>query len=133
MQPRRDMDLVRALLLRLEAWQMEAGDVFSIPPDDPHLAVDGYEPAQIEYHLSLLRGERFIDCPGSQPMLGITFAGVTWKGHDFLDQIRDPAIWNETKEGLRKAGGFSFDLLNALAKGFIKKKIEQHTGIQLDL
>ena len=66
-------------------------------------------------------------------MLGITFAGLTWKGHDFLDQIRDPAIWSATKEGVKKAGGFSVDILKALAKGLIKKKIEEHTGVQLDL
>jgi hypothetical protein len=127
------MDLVRELLLKLEAWQMEMGDVFLIPPDDPGLAVSGSDPAQIEYHLSLLRAERLIDCPGSQPMLGITFAGLTWKGHDFLDSIRDPEIWHTTKEGARRAGGFSLDLLSALAKGLIKNKIEEHTGVKLDI
>jgi hypothetical protein len=32
---------------------------------------------------------------------------------------------------VKKAGGFSLELLSALAKGLIKKKIEEHTGIQL--
>src|SRR5471030_1666510 len=103
MQPKRDMDLVRELLLRLESLQMEMGDVFSIPPDDPEIAVDGYDTAQIEYHLSLLRGEQLIDCPGSQPMLGITFSGLTWKGHDFLDSVRSPEIWEKTKKGAEVA------------------------------
>lgn len=52
---------------------------------------------------------------------------------DFLDTIRDPSIWRETKAGAKKAGGFSLDLLKALAKGLVKKKIEQHTGVELDL
>jgi hypothetical protein len=65
--------------------------------------------------------------------LSITFAGLTWAGHDFLDSVRDSEIWRATKEGAQKAGGFSLELLAALAKGLIKKKIEQHTGIQLDL
>lgn len=130
---KRDMDLVRELLLRLENWQMEMGDVFVISPEDQGLAVPGYDSAQIEYHLSLLRSAGMIECPGSQPMLGITFSGLTWNGHDLIDSIGDPEIWKATKEGARKAGGFSVDLLGALAKGLIKKQIEKHTGIQLDL
>lgn len=133
MQPKRDMDLVRELLLRLENLQMEMGDVFVISPEDPGLAVPGYDSAQIEYHLSLLRSVGMIECPGCQPGLGITFSGLTWNGHDFLDSIRDPEIWRATKEGARRAGGFSVDLLGALAKGLIKKQIEKHTGVQLDL
>lgn len=58
---------------------------------------------------------------------------LTWQGHDFLDKVRDPEIWHATKEGAKKAGGFSLELLGALAKGFLKKKIEAHTGVDLDL
>jgi len=131
MQPKRDMDLVRELLLKLEAWQMEMGDVFSIPPNDPGIAVPGYDEAQIEYHLSLMRENGLINCPGSQPSLGIMFAGLTWEGHDFLDSVRDPAVWTKTKQGALAAGGFTADLLKDLAKGFIKKQIEDRTGIKL--
>lgn len=52
-------------------------------------------------------------------------------GHDFLDSIRDPDVWNKTKKGALAAGGFTLNLLNDLAKGFIKKKIEDSTGIML--
>ncbi|MGZ5043196.1 MAG: DUF2513 domain-containing protein [Methylobacter sp.] len=56
---------------------------------------------------------------------------LTWQGHDFLGPVRDPVIWQETKEGAKKAGGFSLELLRALAKGLVKEKIEEHTGVQL--
>jgi hypothetical protein len=58
---------------------------------------------------------------------------LTWEGHEFLDNIRDPDVWRRTKEGAKEVGGFSLELLGALAKGFVKKKIEEHTGIELDL
>jgi hypothetical protein len=32
---------------------------------------------------------------------------------------------------VKKAGGFSLELLGDLAKGLLKKKIEDHTGVQL--
>ena len=57
---------------------------------------------------------------------------LTWAGHDFVDAIRDPQIWNETRKGLEYAGSFTLDLVKALAKGFITKKIEEHTGVKLE-
>ena len=52
-------------------------------------------------------------------------------GHDFLDSIRDPDVWDKTKKGALAAGGFAMDLLKKLATGFVKKKIEDSTGIKL--
>jgi hypothetical protein len=84
---------------------MERGDVFSIAPNDEEIAVDGYDVAQIEYHLSMLRDQRLINCPGSQPMIGITFSGLTWQGHDFLDSVRDPEIWEKDKKRGKRGQG----------------------------
>ena len=128
---KRDMDLIRELLLKLESVPSEMGDVFSFSPEDKEVSVEGYTPAQIEYHLSLLREIRFIECPGSQPMLGITFSGLTWAGHDYIDAVRDPDIWRKTKQGAEAAGGFTIDILRDLAKGFIKTQIKRHTGVDL--
>lgn len=58
---------------------------------------------------------------------------LTWEGCDFLDSIRDEQVWRKTKEGVKQAGGFTFELLKSLAKGLLKRKIEDHTGIELNL
>jgi Hypothetical protein (DUF2513) len=129
----RDMDLIRELLLRLEAIPIRAGGVVHITPDVDELSVPGKSADEIDYHLSLIEKAGLIDNGGMEPMVGIGFRALTWAGHDFLDSVRDPAIWRDTKEGARRAGGFSVELLTALAKGFIKKKIEQHTGINVDI
>jgi hypothetical protein len=128
---KRDMDLIRGLLLKLESFPLKAGDVFIIGPGDNEVAMEGYNEDQIEYHLSLLREINFVDCPGSQPMLGITFRGLTWAGHDYLDAVRDPEIWKKTKQGVEAAGGFTVDLVRELAKGLIKTQIEKFTGVRL--
>jgi hypothetical protein len=128
---KRDMDLVRELMLRLESYPMNMGDVFSLQPGDKELAVEDFTEHQIEYHLGLLREIGFIECPGSQPMLGITYAGLTWAGHDFLDAVRDPEIWRKTKRGAEAAGGFTVDLLVDLAKGLIRTQIKKLTGVEL--
>lgn len=128
---KRDMDLIRELLLKLEALEMRPGAIVILTRDSSELAVDGYDAAQIDYHMSLIKEVGFIEGAGSNPMSGITFRRLTWSGHDYLDAIRDPEIWAKTKDGALAAGGFTFDLLKDLAKGFIKKQIEQRTGITL--
>jgi Hypothetical protein (DUF2513) len=73
----------------------------------------------------------FLDLTRTQPALGVCVRGRTWRGHDFIDSVRDPEIWRKTKEGAQAAGGFTIELLRELAKGFIKTQIEKHTGVKL--
>jgi len=47
------------------------------------------------------------------------------------DSIRSPDVWAKTKAGAYAAGGFTVELLADLAKGFIKKQIEDRTGVKL--
>lgn len=128
---KRDMDLIRELLLKLEALPMRRGGIVTIGPDDEEIAVPGYDPDQIDYHLSQIRKAGFIDEGGAHPMVGIGFRSLTWAGHDFIDSVRDPDIWAKTKKGAEEAKGFTFDLLRDLAKGLIKKQIEEYTGVKL--
>ena len=48
-----------------------------------------------------------------------------------MDAVRDPEIWRKTKQGADAVGSFSFELVKQLASGFIKTKIEEHTGVKL--
>lgn len=128
---KRDMDLIRALLLNLEALPMGGGSMMVINPYDECLAVAGASADQIDYHLRLLRDEDFIDCPGSQPACGITFGGLTWAGHDFLDSIRDDDVWRKTKMHADKVGAWTLDILSGLAKAVIKAKLKALTGLDV--
>ena len=127
---KRDMDLIRVLLLKLENWQMERGDNVHIRPNDPRLP-QGHSVDQMDYHLDLLMEAGFISGPDGQPMDGIMFRRLSWQGHDFLDSVRDQEIWEKTKKGVEGAGGFTVDLMKELARGFVKKQIEEYTGVKL--
>ncbi len=59
--------------------------------------------------------------------------GLEWAGHDFVDSVRDPEIWKATKSSVEKVKGFSVDLLVAVAKGIIKKKISDLSGVEINL
>lgn len=126
---KRDMNLVRDLLLVIENDPQFDGMSQIMPEDPSDLGIIGHSFEEVAYHLNMLIESDLV--VGKTMMQMPMISKLTWQGHDFLDSIRDPIIWRETMEGAKKAGGFSLELLGALAKGLIKKKIEEHTGIQL--
>jgi hypothetical protein len=128
---RRDMDLIRELMLRLEAVPLEAGDVWTIPYDDERLAVEGHTFAEIMYHVELIHSARFTEPYGNQGAASLTFSGFTWQGHDFIDSVRDPKIWRDTKSTLQKVGGYTLDIVIGVAKGLLKQQLQQ-IGLPID-
>lgn len=127
---KRDMDLIRELLLRIEAVPADAGTVYGLELGGPELTIEDRSNDEIEQHMRLLTGAGFVDL-SSEYSGGYALRGLTWEGHDFIDSIRDPKIWSRTKEAAAGAGGFTVELLKDLAKGFLKTKIKELTGIDL--
>jgi Hypothetical protein (DUF2513) len=83
---KRDPQLIQKLLEKLEEYPARYGDVFVLNGDDPLLAVDGFTSGQINYHLEQLREMGYVENPRSQPAIGITFSGLSPRGHDFLER-----------------------------------------------
>ena len=125
---KRDMDLVRNILLALE-------ESNSDPLEWVNLKFDGRSDLEVSYHIRLLNEAGLIDAIDASSMDGTEWHAqcLTAFGHDYLDSVRDPEIWAQTKEGAKKVGGFSLEVLGAIAKGLLKKKIEEHTGVEIDL
>lgn len=126
---KRDMNLIRDLLFRFEA----APKIYS---GKKFFQIAGRPESEIDLHLKLLEDAGFIE----RPTPARSFAGgaiyeigmrLTHAGYDLLDSIRDPDIWEKTQKGMKDVGGFTFDLVKDLAKGFIKQKIKHHTGVEL--
>lgn len=128
---KRDMDLVRELMLKLEAAPCAPNSVYVFYSGDDEISVDGYSMEEIEYHLSLIAEAGLVDQGGRGAMDGFMFSRLSWAGHDFVDSVRSPEVWAKTKKGAEAAGGFTVDLLKDLAKGLIKKQIEDLTGVKL--
>lgn len=131
----RDMDLIRQLLLRIEAQRLGVGgavaQVLTLSTSKPPLCLDGEDPDEVHYNMRLLAEASYLDMAKTQFTGSFNIHGLTWAGHDFLDSVRDAEVWRKTKDGALEAGGFTFDLLKDLAKGFAKKQIEDRTGIKL--
>ena len=133
---KRDMDFIRDLLLRIDDGETHFQLIDQSCAEAIGLEIDTRitreECARFQYHIYLLNDAGFIDsftyADGS-----VHVKAITWAGHDFLDSIRDDVIWLRTKEAAKAVGSFSIETLKGLAKGFLRKKTEELTGIKLDI
>ncbi len=49
--------------------------------------------------------------------------GMTMEGHDFLDAIKEQAVWNKTKTRVGDVGAWTLDIVLAVAKDEIKRRL----------
>jgi Hypothetical protein (DUF2513) len=123
---KRDMDVLRQILFEVESWN-------DLGPKT--VAIDGVEDIQLNRGVEMLYDAEYLEGIASssyqRQYKRIAVRDLSMKGHDFLDSIRDPDVWNKTKKGAETAGVFTLELLRDLAKGFAKKQIEEKTGIKL--
>ena len=125
----RDMDLIRELLLQIEKNPQFDGTCQIQPETPADLGIMDHSCEEVAYNLNQLVAAGFVN--GTRTMQMPIISQLTWSGHDFIDLIRDQDVWNKTKKGALAARGFTVDLLFDLAKGFIKKQMEEKTGIKL--
>jgi len=115
----RDMDLVRAILLAVEAHTQ------GYAPDP--LVIDGYSREQIGYHATILKEAGLVEAIDSTsmddagPMSIIT--RLTWQGHEFIASASSPSIWAQAKDLIRKAGGGSFAVWQSVLTELVKHNL----------
>ena len=101
---KRDMDLVRAILL-----DIETNNVLHEYPYTPQ--IPGYCLEEIAYHVEIMEdaGLLFGNVTWDrQPVIALGRMG--WKGHEFLDASRNETLWKKAKEkALAKTGGIGFE------------------------
>jgi hypothetical protein len=111
---RRDLDLVRRILLRLE----ESPSGWSTFVDE------GYELPQIHYHVRLLHDAGLIEADEIVP--GQWWPErMTWAGHEFLDAARNDDLWNEVKRRVERGPGSApFLLFHELLIRMSRERLE---------
>ena len=121
----RDMDLIRRILLAIE----------SSAANEYEFDIEGAD-EQIKWHnVNLLVQERLIEgvnirwgADGTGPLVHLGGrVALTWKGHDFLDAVRDDSIWIKTKEKARARGlylqSLTFDIVKSLSVSIIQGQL----------
>jgi hypothetical protein len=117
----RDMDLARKILLALEA-----------KPDGQAvetLDIEGYDDSAIRYDLLLLAQAKLIDyeptLTKSGRMICVVAFNPSWEGHEFLDAVRNDAVWSTVKaQASEKGSSLPFDVLKTLALEAVRRLFE---------
>ncbi|KVP09148.1 hypothetical protein WK81_27190 [Burkholderia ubonensis] len=130
---KRDLDLIRELMLKLEALPVSLTELKVIDGRAAAVQVNGYTTEQIDYHLLLLEQAGFIHGGGMENFgmrfgPGIGFQSLTWAGHDFIDAMRSPDVWDRARRAALAAGGFTVDLLVSAAKSYLEARIKGLIG-----
>ena len=121
---KRNLDLVRTLLLKIEEHNC------SEPIVSRSIEVEGHNEVEIGLHLNAMADAGFLVIEGYRTETGrlietaIIF-DLTWKGHEYLDTIRDPAIWKKTKELSQKSGNAAFEFSIEIAKAVAKQALSR--------
>ena len=116
---KRNFDLVREILLAAEAQDFDK---------TKSIASEGYSNDEIKYHIKIMedgglikmRQHPNIDAPAPAPV----FDGLTWKGHEFLDSIRESGSWSKIKSVLKaKSLGLSYESIKAAVVYTVKESL----------
>ena len=121
---KRDMDLVREIMLKVEA----------LPAGPPVLYRMGeVEDLVLLNHLEMLieaglvRGKISRSQGSRGDVIGIST--LTWEGHEWVDAVRDPRVWDEAKTTLLESGGsLSFELTKAVATRILRMRVGLPSG-----
>ena len=64
--------------------------------------------------------------------LGGHYVRITSAGMDFLESAEQDGVWEETNKVVAEtSGSVALEVIKALAMGFAKKKLKQHTDFDL--
>lgn len=116
---KRDLDLMRKLLLALETREEEC---FA-----SELKIANYDGGRIQYHVRLLAQGGYVVGSDQSTMDGNDFLveSLTFSGHEYLDAVRSPKIWRMTKEAAVKVGGsLSMEAVKPLASAILRQLTE---------
>ena len=113
---KRDMDLVRPILLRIE----ESNNDSRLGIND--LEIPGYSSAEVSYHVMILNEAGLIETYHLSTMANDIWRPkrLTWSGHEFLDAARNDSIWKKAKE---KASSMNFELLKELLLNLARQQL----------
>jgi hypothetical protein len=116
---KRDMDLVRGILLAIE--ENESGFA------PRQITIDGYSSEQIGYHVhimiqgGLLKGAEVTHMHSASPES--IASTMTWAGHDFIESARNAERWKQTKGLVEKVGGAAFNVWTTVLTHIVMKNL----------
>lgn len=119
---RRDLNLIRTLMLEIEKLDIPANGAIGFYPGDGTLEIEGYDDDAVAHHLLwLIEGDYILGQMDQDG--GFLLRRLTWSGCEFLDDVRDPEIWRKTREHAKSVVGVGFGFAWEIAKAELKAKL----------
>lgn len=123
---KRDMDLVRSILLQVEAADNEC--------ESGQLDFMGHSQAEVYYHIELMQQRGLIDATVKRDWSGsviyASITGLTWDGQDFLDAMRDDRVWARSKKAVKDAvGSTTFDVIKKVCVEVATSMVLKSAGL----
>ena len=119
-------DCIRDLLLYLEDNLSYTSDI-----NINNLKFKNYTEEELVYTCERLIEADFLSCIVSKgfEMPIIIAKNITYRGHEFLDNIRDDSVWKETKKITSKFASTSVQIISNVAAKVIAEIITKQLGI----
>jgi Hypothetical protein (DUF2513) len=115
-QVERDMDLIREILLRIDADPTLNGTTYkAFEASD----FEGHSQEEIVYHIDLLLEANLVI--GIRDRDNTAISRLTWWGHEFIADTRDPDIWEKVKARTKGLANVGLALILEVAKAEIRK------------
>ena len=113
---KRDMDLIREILLQKEA--------------EKNPMTLSCTKEEFTYHVALLKEGGLVEAIIQSNHVGMPSKAVvirlTMAGHDFLDSARNENVWHKAKEHIIKSGtAWTFSILAEVLKSLAKQQLAQ--------
>jgi hypothetical protein len=119
----RDLDLIRAILMQIEAGEEFYGCNMGLILGD----IEGFSRDAIDYHVRLLAdGGYLLGTPLPGPIL---VQGLTWKGHDFVESLRPVGTWERMKKAIKDSKVGTLDGALKVALEFGEKALRKALGL----
>jgi hypothetical protein len=106
---KRDMELIREILLAIEASETTQGIA--------RIVIPSRTPAEVSYNVKLLAQAGLIDAIDMSSSAAFCWQpkSLTWSGHEFLDAARNDTIWNKAMTKLKdQAASVPFEVLKTV-------------------
>ena len=123
---KRDMDLVRSILLQVE--DADGGC------ESGQLEFMGRSQAEVYYHIELMQQRGLIDATLRRDWNGgvvyASISGLTWDGQDFLDSMRDDRVWARAKKAVKDSvGSTTFDVVKKVCSEVAASMVLRSAGL----
>lgn len=120
MRDKRDLDLIRLLLL-----EVESGET----PE----AMSRYTESEVLQHVVLAKEAGLLIAHLTEDTDGLAVGAriqrLTWAGHDFLDAARNEPLWKKTMASMKASGvTLTFEAVKALLVEGTKEVLRKLTG-----